>query len=97
MNYEISQILNFEQCNAGTPLYLVQSAAVAVIRENWGQDVSLAEAITVGNDMQFDLAAETAVVNEALEDAGCETRADESDVKAGLDRWIETETIKGNI
>ena len=97
MNYEISQILNFENCNAGIPLGLVRDAAVSVIRENWQHDVSLAESIMGGNDMQFDLTAETAAVNEALAAAGCETRADESDVKAGLDRWIEMETIRGNI
>lgn len=94
MNYEISQIKNFESCNAGITSYIIGEAAVSIITENWQNNIDLAEAITSGT---IDIEAETASVNEALEEAGCETRADESDVKAGLDRWIELETIKGNI
>lgn len=94
MNYDISQILNFESRNAGIPLSLVRDAAVALIAENWQNNIDLAEAIVNGT---FDLAAETDAVNEALVLAGCETRADESDVKAGMDRWIEMETLRGNL
>jgi hypothetical protein len=94
MNYDISQILNFENCNAGITPYIISQAAVAIITENWQNNIDLAEAITNGT---FDLAAETVSVNEALAEAGCETRANESDVKAGLDRWIEIESLRGNL
>ena len=94
MHYEISQILNFESCNAGITTHIIGQAAVAVITANWENNIDLAEAITNGT---FDLAAETASVNESLAEAGCETRADESVVKSALDRWIDLETIKGNI
>jgi hypothetical protein len=93
MNYEISQIKNFEQCNAGIPLSLVKAAAVAVTRENWQQDISLADA--VHNDaLEFD--AECMTVNESLADAGCETRIDEADYREAMADWVEMETIRGN-
>jgi hypothetical protein len=93
MNYDINQILNFEQCNAGIPLSLVKAAAVAVTRENWQQDISLADA--VHNDaLEFD--AECMTVNESLADAGCETRIDEADYREAMTDWVEMETIRGN-
>lgn len=94
MNYEISQIKNLESCNAGITRHIIEQASVAVITDNWGHNILLAEAI---HDGTFDLAAETTSVNEALAEAGCETRADESDVKTGLERWMEMESIRGNI
>ena len=96
MNYDISQILNFEQCNAGIPLSLVKAAAVAVTRENWQKDISLAEAISVGNDMEFDFSGERNVVNQALPEGGCETRIDEADYREAMTDWVEMETIRGN-
>jgi hypothetical protein len=94
VNYEISQILNFESCQVGIPNTLIGQAAVAVITENWQNNIDLAEAITTG---KLDITAETASVNQSLEEAGCKTRAEESDVQSGLNRWMEMETLKGNI
>ena len=97
MNYEINQILNFEQRNAGIPLSLVKAAAVAVTRDNWQHDAGLAEAIVVENDMQFDFASETAAVNETFANAGCGTRIDEMDYREAMADWVDMETIRGNI
>jgi hypothetical protein len=97
MNYKISQILNFEQRTVGIPLSFVKDAAVGVTRDNWQHDANLAEAIVVGNDMQFDFAAETAAVNDAFANAGCEIRIDEMDYREAMAEWVDMETIRGNI
>lgn len=81
----------------GIPLSFVKDAAVGVTRDNWQHDANLAEAIVVGNDMQFDFAAETAAVNDAFANAGCEIRIDEMDYREAMAEWVDMETIRGNI
>lgn len=94
MNYEISQIKNFESCNAGITTSIINDAITSVITENWQHNIALAEAFT---DKTIDIKAEMESVNDCLKEAGCETRVDESDVTNALGRWVEMETIKGNI
>jgi hypothetical protein len=93
MNYNISQILNFEQCNAGIPLSLVKAAAVAVTRESWQNDRDLADAV---HNETLDYSAEYRSVNESLADAGCEDRIDEADYREAMADWVDMETIRGN-
>ena len=38
MNYQESQIANFESCNAGVPRHLALSALVAAFTEGWDAD-----------------------------------------------------------
>lgn len=85
MNHLISQIANFENCNAGVPLSLLRFAAADVIADEWQDNAALIAAIDAG--MDYDDAA--ASVNESLEDAGCEHRVDSEDMEAALKSWVE--------
>ena len=93
MNYEISQILNFEQCNAGIPLSLVKTAAVNVVRENWQHDLGLAESV---HHEALDYRDECRAVNDAFKNAGCETGIDECDLREALAAWVDHQTVLGN-
>jgi hypothetical protein len=94
MNYNISQILNFENCNAGVPITLIRAAAVETIRDNWAHDLDLAEAFQSGN---LNIPAETESVNESLANAGCRTRVTLPEIGTALSHWVEAETLRGNM
>ena len=94
MNYNVSQILNFENCNAGIPFYLIRDASIEIICDNWQSNIDLAESFIAGT---VDIAAESASINESLSEAGCETRVDEYVVKKALAYWVEVETLSGNL
>lgn len=55
MNYLISQIANFENCNAGVPLSLLRQAGADVIADEWQDNAALIAAIDAG--MDYDEAA----------------------------------------
>lgn len=90
MNYLISTIQNFEQCNAGVPLSLLREAAADVIQEIWCDAQALIEAIEEGG---IDYEEEAKNVNDALEEAGCFHRVGEQDVRKGLASWMELQAL----
>jgi len=94
MNYNISQILDFENCNAGVPITLIRAAAVETIRDNWAHDLDLAEALQSGN---LNIPAETEAVNESLANAGCRTRVTSPEIGTALSQWVSAETLRGNM
>jgi len=94
MNYNISQILNLENCNAGVPITLIRDAAVETIRDNWAHDLDLAETFQSGS---LNIHAETESVNESLANAGCRTRVTSPEIGTALSHWVEAETMRGKL
>ena len=86
MNHLISQIRNFEQCNAGVPESLLLRAAADVVRDMWQDDKELTELIDSG---VFDFKDSSKEVNAVLADAGSEYETTPAMMEEALKSWVE--------